>query len=57
MTQGQLHVFIGFGSALFAVLCVTLLPGLLVALVLGCAVSVIGIAVEKETRSRKKTGG
>ena len=54
MTQGKAHAFIGAGSALFAVLCVAYLPGLLVALVLGCAVSVIGIAVEKETRNRAK---
>lgn len=41
---------IGAGSALFAVLCVELLPEALVALILAAAVSVIGIAVERERR-------
>lgn len=50
MTQRQTHMIIGAGSALFAVLCVELLPGALVALILAGAVSVIGIAVERERR-------
>ena len=52
MTQEQAHVLIGAGSALFAVLCVAFLPRLVVAILLGCAVSVIGIAVERERRRR-----
>ena len=50
MTQRQTHMTIGAGSALFAGLCVELLHPALVALILAAAVSVIGIAVEKERR-------
>lgn len=50
MTQRQIHMIIGAGSALFAGLCVELLHPALVALILAAAVSVIGIAVEKERR-------
>lgn len=50
MTQKQIHRLIGLSSVIFAVLCVELLPGALVALILAAAVSVIGIAVEKERR-------
>lgn len=50
MTQRQTHMTIAAGSALFAGLCVELLPGALVALILAGAVSVIGIAVERERR-------
>lgn len=41
---------IGAGAAVFAGLCVALLPRALVALILAAAVSVIGIAVERERR-------
>ena len=41
---------IGAASALFAGLCVEFLPPLVVAVLLSGAVSVIGIAVEKERR-------
>ncbi len=50
MSQRQIHVIIGAASALFAGLCVELLPGALVALILAAAISVIGIAVERERR-------
>ncbi len=50
MTQKQTHMTIGAGSALFAGLCVEFLPKLIVAILLAGAVSVIGIAVERERR-------
>lgn len=50
MTQRQTHMTIAAASALFAGLCVAYLHPALVALMLACAVSVIGIAVERERR-------
>ena len=50
MTQKQIHRLIGLSSVIFAALCVELLPPLVVAVLLSGAVSVIGIAVEKERR-------
>ena len=50
MTQRETHWIIGLGSALFAVLCVAFLPRFVVAILLACAASVIGIAVERERR-------
>lgn len=53
MTQRETHWIIGLGSALFAGLCVELLHPVLVALILAAAVSVIGIAVERERRRNR----
>ena len=57
MTQRKTHWIIGLGSALFAGLCVEFLPSLVVAILLGGAVSVIGIAVERERRRRNDRRG
>ena len=50
MTQKQIHRLIGLSSMIFAGLCVEFLPPLVVAVILSGAVSVIGIAIERERR-------
>ena len=50
MTQKRIHRLIGLSSVIFAGLCVEFLPPLVVAVLLSGAVSVIGIAVERERR-------
>lgn len=50
MTPKRIHRLIGLSSVIFAGLCVEFLPPLVVAVILSGAVSVIGIAVERERR-------